>query len=446
MNPTKNGAPRVAVVKSLEAPALDEETLAIAARDDDRPTKPPRVSRSVSEVALLETPPIRSYSTGIPQLDAHIGGGVSTRQVLGMLGPPGAGKSALAVAAALHIAPTLPVLYASTELEQHELMARIAGNLIDRPWSAIVRGDVPREWVTTALDQVRIRLIGSDVLPRDGSKALEIVEAEALADKAEYGIAPLIVIDYLQDLARGTDRDLRSRIGDLATDLRAMSQRLDCPIIAVSSVARSYYSEKRAAEMRAHDDPAVYLAAAKESGDVDYACAVVVFLDVEKGDRSGGERAARLAVAKSRHGAVGFAGARFAGASGRWRGDPSAVSELSASGRSAGAADTKLDDADRAVLTAVERLHKKGDGALCTKSQLRTTCGIATGSVAPALDRLVHVRKLQIVEVERVEGGKKKRREIYAPTSDQSAPVPPMAAPLELDLDAGRADLHGATP
>jgi hypothetical protein len=340
----------------------------------------------------------------------------------------------------LHVAPTLPVLYASTELEQHELMARIAGNILGRPWSAIVRGDVPRSLVEAALEPVRIRVIGCDVLPRDGSKALELIELEALADAKEHGVSPLVVIDYLQDLARGSERDLRARIGDLATDIRAMAQRIDCPMITVSSVARSYYSDKRAAELRTHDDPTVYLAAAKECGDVDYASAVVLFLDVEKAG-AGPDRAARIAVAKSRHGSTGFAGARFAGASGRWRSAPEAVGELSGPGRAVIAADTKLDDADRAVLAAVARLHGRGDAALCSKSQLRTGCGIATGRVPPALERLVHVGKLRVVDVERDEGGKKKRREVYEPVA-ASQDKPP--APLELDLEPPQgAGLHG---
>lgn len=399
----------------------------------------PRQALLASDVAKLDTPPIRSYATGLPDLDRRIGGGVSTRQLLSLLGPPGAGKSAFAMATALHIAPRLPVLYASTELEQHELMARIAGNIIDRPWSAIARGNVPREWVSEALAGIRIRLLGCDVLPRDGSKALELIEREANIDAKEHGVPPLIVIDYLQDLARGSEKDLRARIGDLATDLRSMGQRLDCPIFAVSSVARAYYNERRAAELRAYDDPTVYLAAAKECGDVDYASAVVLFLDVEKGD---GERAARIAVAKSRHGDVGFSGARFAGASGRWTSAPEAVAELSAPGRTQQNVSGKLDDADRTVLAVVERMHAAGKRELCTKSQLRTGCGIGTERVPAALERLVHVGRLRLVDIERDEGGKTKRRAIYEPVG-ATAPAPAPKA-LELDLEQARGLHAGA--
>ena len=95
-----------------------------------------------ADVARMPTPPIRSYLTGIDELDKLIGGGISTRQLTTLMGPPGAGKSALAMSIALRTSQTLPVVYVSTELEQHELMARLAGNVLDVPWSNIVRGQV----------------------------------------------------------------------------------------------------------------------------------------------------------------------------------------------------------------------------------------------------------------------------------------------------------------
>ena len=101
-------------------------------------------------------------------------------------------------------------------------MARFAANLIDRPWSAIVRGGVPLDWITEALDGLPIRLLGSDAIPRDGSKAIERIEREIQMSADEHGVPPLAVIDYLQNLARGvSERDLRSRIGDLATLCRS---------------------------------------------------------------------------------------------------------------------------------------------------------------------------------------------------------------------------------
>lgn len=430
-------------ISRAEKAIEDEEIEVFAARDrDDTPAEvpPARTAVLVGDVAKLETPPIRSYATGLAELDAAIGGGISTRQLLTVLGPPGAGKSAWAVATAIRIAPTIPVLYASTELEQHELMARVAGNLLDRPWSAIARGDVPKQWVLEALADVRIHLLGCDLLPKSGADALRLIEREAQASATTYGVPPLVIADYLQDLGRGAERDLRARVGDIATDLRAMAQRLDCPVIAVSSVARTYYSPRKAAEMREADDPTVYLAAAKESGDVDYASAVVLFLDVEEaGD--GPDRAARIAIAKSRHGQVGFAGARFAGASGRWTSAPDSVGALSAPGRASMATSDREASDDLAVLRKIEKLHADGKRDLCTKSQLRTTCGIAAERVGPTLERLEHAGRLRTVAVDRAEGPRTRTRVVYELVA--IPPPPALTATLEMDLEPDSSGLHG---
>jgi hypothetical protein len=358
-----------------------------------------------SAIARLETPPIRSYATGIPQLDELIGGGICTRALTAINGIPGSGKSALAVAIALHIAATLPVLYASTELEAHEVMARFAGNVLDRPWSAIVRGGVPIAWVREAVDGRLLYVIGCEVMPREGAAALLLIEAQARLLTELHGIPPLVVVDYLQELARGSEHDLKARVGDIASHLRAMSQRLDGPMIGISSVSRLYYNPKKAAELREADDPTVYLGAAKESGDIEFAAAVVIFLDVDADDGMP-SRPARIAVAKSRPGRTGFAGARFWGASGRWTADTEAVTALSAPGRAEGVTTDSRAEADTAVIGGVMRMHAEGKREICTQTQLKEGgwCGIGGGRIKPAIDRLVHAGRLRLVTIERLEG------------------------------------------
>lgn len=381
---------------------------------DAKPKEPIVTASLAADVAAQDTPPIRSYSTGFPDLDALIGGGISTRQETTLIAPPGAGKTAWAVSVALTIERELPILYASTELEAHELMARFAGNVLDEAWSAIARGRTSRGVLVESLRERRLYLLGCDVVPPDGFAALEMIEREAKRVGELHSVPPLVIVDYLQDLARGTEKDLRARTGNLATAFRRMSQRLDCPLLVVSSVGRAYYSPRRAAELRELDEPTAYLAAAKESGDVDYASAVVLFLDVED-DQEKSERAVRIAVAKSRHGRPGFAGARFAGASGRYRADATAASSMSEEGREDGSIDDKLLEEEDKVVEAVKRMHARGERDLATLTQLRTRCGFTAGRVKPAFDRAVHNRRLLLVTIEREEGDppKKQKRQIY---------------------------------
>lgn len=295
----------------------------------------------VSDVAKRTKPPVRTYATGIVELDTLLGGGSHTRQLLTVCGPPSGGKSSFVVSVTRSIATTIPALYCSTELESDELAARFAAPILGVSWTSIVKNEKSEamlaligqktlaEKVQEALEGQRIHVIGCEALPRDGDQALNVIYRAGLAVSNFYGIPPLIVVDYLQDLARGAGgADAKSATGDIATKLRIMSQLLDCPIMPVSSVSRTYYGQAKQETMRMSDDATIYLSAAKESGDVDYASAAILFLDVEQ-DEGKESRPARIAVARARMGRSGFAGARFFGAAGRWEGDPSALEALS---------------------------------------------------------------------------------------------------------------------
>ncbi len=166
----------------------------------------------------------------------------------------------------------------------------------------------------------------------------------------------MIVLDYMQDLARGAkEEQVRNRVGDIATDLRAISQLLDCCMVAVCSVSRTYYGEKKQQQLRESPDPRVYLAAAKESGDVDYAAAVVVFIDLGIAPEKGMPRPGRLAVAKARHGDPAYCGARFHGASGRWVADASALQDLAAEKQQQGAGVLRVEELVGPIVATITR-------------------------------------------------------------------------------------------
>ena len=367
------------VVASLPAPEVD-----------------PAVACLLSEIALREKPPIRSYSTGDPALDEMIGGGICTRQLLIVAAPPADGKSALAVDWGLELEQVtwpatddypehrLPVLYVSTELESDEIMARHGANVMGCPWREIVRGKAVIDGVQlsgAALRQHVSKALGCEVLARDNP--LESIAREAIALREETGVPPLVIVDYMQDLARGTEENVRGKMGDIAMTLRAMAQALDCPVLAVSSVSRTYYGSAKQEAMRESSDPRVYMAAAKESGDIDFAAATILFLDV--GVRESGQdyRPARIAVAKARHGDPAFAGAKFYGATGRWLPAPEALQSLSSEETKKRREDEEQRDFDERVRAAL-REH----GQAITKQELIALTRGDRGKVGKAVDRL----------------------------------------------------------
>lgn len=325
----------------------------------------------VGDVAKRTKPPIRTYATGIPELDALLGGGAHTRQLLTVCGPPSGGKSSYVVSVTREISKAIPALYCSTELESDELAARFAAPILGVSWTSIVKNDKSdamrkligektlAEKVQEALEGARIRVIGCEVLPRDGEQALGIIYRAGLAVTKFYGVPPLIVVDYLQDLARGTGgADAKGATGDIATKLRIMSQLLDCPVMPVSAVSRTYYGQAKQETMRMSDDATIYLAAAKESGDVDYASAAILFLDVEP-DEGKESRPARIAVARARMGRSGFAGARFHGAAGRWEADSSALEALSPEVRRKKSNEKKTNEREERIVNFIRDVGPK---------------------------------------------------------------------------------------
>jgi hypothetical protein len=375
----------------------------------------PREAVLLHEVAGSERPAVRSYATHYPELDVLLGGGISTRQLIVVCAPPGDGKTAWAIDLALRLG--IPVLYASTELESDEVAARAAANLRELLWRDAVRGKIDKSILVGALrDQAgRFRAIGPESLPRDAEAALRLIWDAAVAMTVEHGVAPLVVVDYMQDLARGGDeRGLRQRVGDIATTLRVMSQKLDLPLIAISSVSRGYYGASKQESLRESTDPRVYLAAMKESGDVDYAAATAIFLDVGNAAEGQDARPARIALAKCRHGEVGFVGARFRGATGRWSADAAALGELAGKERMQVADERALEDARALVEPIHAGVRRDGQMGPPTCNEVIAVVGASLGfgktRTQVALNRALADGLVVAVPHRRLEGTKRKER------------------------------------
>jgi hypothetical protein len=304
-------------------------------------------------------PPIQSVATGIADLDRLLGGGLGTRAITVLAGAPGDGKSALALSIAMHVQRTRPVLYISTELEGHEIQARVIANLTGEPWRDIARRPIDRERFHAEEFPPYILVVGCDELPSTPAHLLESIRHTLLTrwdDLDDEQCRPLVIIDYLQDLARGTDdRSTRSVVGELATLLRVVAQATNAPILIVSSISRAYYGAAKQEQLRAAEDPRAYLAVAKESGDIDFAAAAVLYVDTDRYEPGQEYRDARIVVAKSRHGEVGFVGARFYGASGRWEASPESLTRMSGEGRSERRRTARDEVNERKLLNAIRK-------------------------------------------------------------------------------------------
>jgi hypothetical protein len=401
---------------------------------------PDQIAPLIEEMLLEDTPPVRSFPTGINALDAALGGGVSTQQVTVIAAPPGASKTGFVMSLGLHIEATsnVPVLYASTELLNNEISIRFGANVCDVSWRDALRGRVDKQKLYQAVRGKRIRGIGRDKWPRtEGTIApLTLLAERVAAMKEQYGVAPLVIVDYLQQLARGSEEGLKGRVGQLMMGLLVIAQHFDCPVIAVSNVSRAYYGQAKQQTLRAAKDPVIYLGAAKESGDIDYDAATIIYVDLEKSVSNALGVAVALALAKVRHGETCFVGARAKLDSGRWYEDASAADEVLGSDgsaqrvmqgfakRVASEADATADDAK---VIAAARLRPQ------PKNMLRDTCGIPPKRVDEALIRCLGDGRLVLHKDEGLDAlGRARRNVVLVMTPDMvpSAPAPFIQRPV----------------
>lgn len=326
---------------------------AIVAQEVQQIFAPPQRSMWLEDVAREPVPPVTFYSTGFAKLDELLAGGFATRQMCGIIGPPSAGKSALVGHWLRRLSLQRPVLHGSIELPRHEVFVRYAANALEFPWVEGIKGRVPQEHMAGAVRGVRIKVFGQeDVDPNDpwGS-----IAATVEAMRQECGVAPIVAIDYLQLLARGAADQMRHKVGELSAAGRRLSQQFDTLVLAVLTTSRDAYGGKNAEAMRTANDPTVYLRAAKESGDIEFDCATLMYLDVDK-LHDGPDKPARLAVARCRYGNVGFCGLRAQLAYGKFYEDETALKAFDAETRKERAAAESLEASCQRLLDTVDKL------------------------------------------------------------------------------------------
>ena len=402
------------------APSRDVAAGAVLAEEIRQIVQPEPRSMWIYESSAKEQPPMHWYPTGFDQLDILLGGGIATRQVCGVIGPPSAGKSAFIGCIVEKLQTSLPVLHCSTELPREELFVRYAALKMGFPWRDGMKGLYKRADMREAVKDLRIKLVGSDNIDR--ADPIHSLGREAEALRQEYGVAPAIVVDYVQMLSRGSD-DVRQKIGEHTMALRIMSQVLDCPVIAVFSTSRAFYGSDKLEKIREGDDPTAYLAAAKESGDIEFDCATILYLDLDK-MHEGQPKPARIAVARCRVGDIGFAGARAALDVGRWWGDASATAEMTVENKKESRQIATVERDQLRILDLVARMPNRSWKDISLASGLGRRAEIARG-------KLLETGKLESIrEIVYDANHKRSTRDILKVGNTGPSPDVPKVEPL----------------
>lgn len=247
-------------------------------------------------------------STGFPELDATLGGGLTPGEMTALVGGTGGGKTALAVQIAAKMAESAPVVFVSYELPAPQLIARIASQRIpSASWLDVLRGRVPHEAIRTAVPD-RILFLESPTIEQ-----LRRTIAYITTDR---GKAPVVFVDYLQLFARQLkEADTRLAVSGASGTFRKLAQDTGVPMLVVSSTSRG--NTEQIANARGNH-PANLLGVGKESGDIEYDVAALLVVGHTGETDDTGRNISTLTVAKNRYGRQTHLDFRFGGAGGLW--------------------------------------------------------------------------------------------------------------------------------
>ena len=218
--------------------------------------------------------------TGFKELDKALDGGIFPG--LFILGAESSlGKSTLVLNIAEQLADQgQDVIYFSLEMATRELIARslskltflFNGKKLDAPGNKttkqILKGN-PEEYKEEI--EAYKKIAGSLVLYEDQQGiTIDDVVNYATGHKEETGKTPIIILDYLQLIAPRNANDTDKMKMDYSVKaLKQLSQKLNTPVIAISSVNRAGYGDR------------VDMKAFKESGAIEFSSDVLLGLNLE---------------------------------------------------------------------------------------------------------------------------------------------------------------------
>lgn len=216
----------------------------------------------------------KALSTGYPDLDHKLSGGLRGGELIVIAARPKMGKTALALNIANHIAASGVSLVLSMEMPKKQLRQRTVASLgrVDMGYLLNV-STIPQEsnqnndvWarISHGVESAsKLRLFTDD----QGALSLLDVRTKARSVKRRHGL-DVLVIDYLQ-LMSGEGDNRNAQIEGITRGLKALAKELDCPVILLSQLNRQL--ENRTDKRPMPSD-------LRDSGAIEQDCDVALFI------------------------------------------------------------------------------------------------------------------------------------------------------------------------
>lgn len=219
--------------------------------------------------AADEKPAIQGLTTGLPDLDAILGG-LRAGQLIVIAGRPKMGKSTLAQNIAEHVAMRLRkrVAIHTLEMQPKELLSRSICSLGDIDADRLRHNTLTEaEWaswskVTGLLSRAPLRISK----PRNVRVEQLIAQTQRDHARAPFG---LVVVDYLQLVNVSHASNQNIGYGEVTRQLKLMAGILGCPVILLSQLNREL-------ERRPNKRPV--LSDLRDSGAIEQDADAIVFV------------------------------------------------------------------------------------------------------------------------------------------------------------------------
>jgi replicative DNA helicase len=252
---------------------------------------------------LADNPDLRpGVKSGYTDLD-HTTGGLQAGELVVIAGRPSMGKTALAMNIAEHAAfqQQLPVLVYSLEMSEEQLTQRIVGSVGRINQNKLRDGKLKDEDWSRVLETVEL-MRGKTIDIQDrGIETIGSIRAIARRAARKHKKLGLVVVDYLQLMSSGSDREenRNTEITQISRGLKLLAKELQCPVIALSQL-------NRGVENRGDKRP--MMSDLRESGAIEQDADVIMFIyrdDYYTKEASKEPGVAEIIIAKQRNGPTG---------------------------------------------------------------------------------------------------------------------------------------------
>lgn len=239
-------------------------------------------------------------STGFPDIDKRLGGGLTEGSLVILAGRPAMGKTALALQIADNVAAQgHPSLVCSQEMQDVQLIDRAVSFTGRVPLEILITGEGLTDEHFDRYQAAIARLQGVPLyLDEQGALKPADVRRKARKVKSKQGLA-LLVIDYLQLMVGDTAGENRVReVTQITQDLKALAKELRCCVLALSQLNR---------QVEARPNKRPIMSDLRESGSIEQDADVILapYRDEYYHEDSMYRGMAELLVLKNRQGKSG---------------------------------------------------------------------------------------------------------------------------------------------